>query len=216
MEFERILSRREAETIILSLRRAWVARSPQHLEAHERAIFILVTRSAEDRSDRLGVNDTIELDSSPEDADLTMGLLERATRFTRVSFLGVAPCSAVIARDNRLWLPLAALGEPRPIEAFELRAPRSLTFLARLDLREEARRALTQNGSIRPDIAQLRLYLLVFCFHDDDERYAAVRASVADELHAHLDRLRELCFETQLELGPEMMKLRDELRRETS
>lgn len=220
MEYERGMSRQEVDSVLVGQRREWVARSPQHLQAHECAAFVLVKNSIASRNDRLGPDDSLQLNRGLEDADLAVGLVERAPRFTRVSFLGVAPRAKIFEdRDGQSWIPVAAFEEPRVVEPFKVCAPRDLTFLARLDLHEEARLALSQDGSSEtPAQRRLRYYLLVFCFYDNADRYAAVRATVDDELAEHLDALRDLCFKDRipLELGPEMTKMRDALQRETS
>ena len=214
MEFERPLSRQLADSTIESLQRAWVARSDRHLAAYECALCVVVRRSMGHRNERLGLADSILLVSDPGDANIAMTLLERARKYTSVNFLGIAPRSAVFEREGGLWISMSAFGEPKTPEKFKVRAPVDIAVLSHYDLNVEAQRGLTRTDSTRPDLVYLRLYLLVFCFHDDDERYGAIRASVQADVADHLDQLRERC--SDLELGPVMSKIREELRRETS
>lgn len=207
MEFERTVARRDVDAIFVDLRRQWCARSLAHMAAYERSEFVLVARRAEDREDRLGPNDAIRIGIDVGEADVAAGLVERAQRFTRITLLGVAPRGAISDRDGCLTVLLGAFGEPKP---FQLRAPRDLSFLARVDLREEAKVASSRDDS--GELACMRHYMRVFCFYDDDVRYAEVRLSAGAPLRKHLDDLRELCRSSGLELGPEFSKLRDELR----
>lgn len=216
MEFRRRLSRVEADDAIRQMRRAWIGRSPRHLRAHERATFVTVARRVRDSNDRLSPTDgALALDASSIDdeisSDLAVGLIERGPRFTRATFLGIAPRSAVFEREGRSLIALAAFGEPREPSRFAIRAPRDADLLARLDLARVARRGVAKRG----DVESIRCYLLVFCFYSDDSRYARIAASARDpRARAHLDELREACRAANLEIGPEMTRLREGLLRE--
>jgi hypothetical protein len=193
------------------MRREWCARSKLHLDAHERAYFVTVECALDSPDDSLGADDWIEIGDDAQDADVAAGLIERAPRFTRVTFLGVASRDALDETDGEPRFLRRDFGEPaEPAEPprFELRAPCDLEYLARLDLSVEAK--LTATGA-PSDLACLRLYLRVLCFHDDDERYALVRSEASASMREHLDQLREQCRSSNLTLGPEFSRLRDEL-----